>query len=72
MKTIDYLIFWAVFCLVTIPVIFGLMIDQISYGLFAVAWAAIWWAIFTRTELGRKALKKGSQIASDIMGNCDV
>ena len=72
MKTLDYAIFWAILCLVCVPVLFGLMTDKISCGIFAISWAAMWWLFFTRTELGRKAFKKGSQIASDIMGDCDV
>lgn len=72
MKTLDYVIFWAVCALVTFPVFVGLMTDEILPGIFALLWGGSWWLFFTRTEFGRKAFKKGSQIASDIMGDCDV
>ena len=72
MKTFDYFKFWAIFCLVCVPVLLGLMTDKISYGIFAIAWAAMWWAIFTRTDCGKKAFRKGYRIASNIMGDCDV
>lgn len=72
MKTISYICFWAVCALVCIPVLLGLMTDEISYGLFAVAWAAMWWVIFTRTDTGKKLYRKGYRIAASIMGDCDV
>lgn len=72
MKTLDYVIFWAVLSLVMVPIFLGLMTDKISYGIFAISWAAMWWAIFTRTDCGKKAFRKGYRIASSIMGDCDV
>lgn len=72
MKTLDYAIFWAVCALVSFPVFVGLMTDEIMPGIFAIAWAAMWWAIFTRTDCGKKAFRKGYRIASSIMGDCDM
>ena len=72
MKTFDYFKFWAILCLVCVPVLFGLMTDQISCGIFAISWAAMWWAIFTRTKSGKKVFRKGYRIACTIMGDCDM
>ena len=69
MKT---LALFAVAFIVTAPVIMGIATDSILFNVCALIWAGCWWLFFTRTELGRKTFKKGSQIASDIMGNCDV
>ena len=68
----NYAIFWAVVLVVTAPVVLGLMIDAVSYNLFALAWAAMWWVIFTRTERGRKAFIRGYRIACCIMRGADV
>lgn len=72
MKTISYIAFWAVLSLVMVPIFLGLMTDQISYVILAIAWGAMWWAIFTRTDCGKKAFRKGYRIACSIMGDCDV
>lgn len=71
MKTLDYVIFWAVCSIVCVPVIISLMSDDLV-AVFGVLYAAVWWIIFNKTRFGRKAFKKGSQIASDIMGDCDM
>ena len=72
MKTLDYVIFWAVLGLVMVPIFLGLMTDQISYAILAIAWGVMWWAIFTRTKSGKKVFRKGYRIACRIMGDCDV
>ena len=72
MKTLDYVIFWAVLSLVMVPIFLGLMTDQISYAILAIAWGVMWWAIFTRTKSGKKVFRKGYRIACRIMGDCDV
>lgn len=72
MKTISYIAFWAVLSLVMVPIFLGLMTDQISYVILAIAWGAMWWAIFTRTKSGKKVFRKGYRIACSIMGDCDV
>lgn len=72
MKTLDYFKFWAILCLVCIPVFFGLMCDEIMPALFALAWGAMWWVFFSSTKIGRKVYRKGYRIACSIMGDCDV
>ena len=72
MKTLDYVIFWAVLSLVMVPIFLGLMTDQISYAILAIAWGVMWWAIFTRTKSGKKVFRKGYRIACRSMGDCDV
>lgn len=72
MKTLDYVIFWAVLSLVMVPIFLGLMTDQISYVILALAWGAMWWVFFSSTKIGRKVYRKGYRIACRIMGDCDV
>lgn len=65
-----HFIFWAVLSLVCVPVIIGLMSNEIAPALFALVWAAIWWAFFTNTRAGRKMYRKGYKIACGIMQDC--
>ena len=68
----NYILFWAVLCIVVVPVILGLMVDLVTYNLFAVCYAAVWWIIFNKTKEGRKVFRKGYKIACSIMGDCDI
>lgn len=72
MKTISYIAFWAVCALVMVPVFLGLMCDELTPVILALAWGAMWWAIFTHTKSGKKVFRKGYRIACRIMGDCDV
>lgn len=65
-----HLIFWAVLSLVCVPVILGLMCNEIAPAIFALAWGAMWWAFFTSTKIGRRIFLKGYKIAATIMQDC--
>lgn len=65
-----HFIFWAVLSLVCVPVIIGLMSNEIAPALFALAWGGAWWWLFTSTKIGRKMYRKGYKIACGIMQDC--
>lgn len=65
-----HLIFWAVLSLVCVPVILGLMSNELTPALFALAWGGAWWWLFTSTKIGRKMYRKGYRIAATIMQDC--
>ena len=67
-----HVIFWAICLIVTVPVLLGLMTDEITYGLFVLCWGAMWWLIFTHTSQGKKLFLKGYRMACAFMGDCDV
>lgn len=67
-----HLIFWAVLSLVCVPVIIGLISNEIAPALFALVWAAAWWWLFSSTKIGRRAFIKGYKIACSIMSGADV
>lgn len=60
-------IFWAISALITGPVILGLMTDELIPGIFAICWAYMWYAVFTKTARGRKMFRRGYKIAASIM-----
>lgn len=70
MKTLNYTIFWAVCALVMCPVFLGLMCNELTPAIFALAWGGAWWAFFTSTKIGRKMYRKGYRIASGLMQDC--
>lgn len=59
--------FWVISTLVTAPVMLGLMSDDLGPGIFAVCWAYVWYAVFTKTARGRKMFRRGYKIAASIM-----
>ena len=65
-----HLIFWAVLSLVCVPVILGLMCDEIAPAIFALAWGAMWWWLFSSTKIGRRMYRIGYKIACGIMQDC--
>lgn len=69
MKT---LALFSVAFIVTAPVILGLAIDSVLFNVCALIWGACWWLFFSRTNVGRKAFKKGYKIACETMGDVDV
>ena len=64
------LIFWVVLTIVCVPVILGIMSNELTPAICALAWGAIWWAIFTSTKIGRRMFLKGYRIAATIMQDC--
>ena len=59
--------FWAISILITGPVILGLITDKLTPGIFAICWAYMWYAVFTKTARGRKMFRRGYKIAASIM-----
>lgn len=70
MKTLNYAIFWAVCALVMVPVFLGLMSNELTPALLALAWGGGWWWLFSSTKIGRRAFIKGYKITCGIMQDC--